>query len=80
MPAPYPSIAPNYGAVDQTGGFHRYCYVLELLTADKLSSEIAARLEDAIGIIISELRQVEQHDIVRPNRFTNELRKALHIS
>lgn len=76
----YPTISPSYGSVDQTGGFHRYCYVLELLTLDKLEPAAAARLEDAIDMVVSKFQEIEKHDLVRGNRFTNELRRALHTS
>lgn len=76
----YPAMSPSYGSVDQTGGFHRYCYVLELLMPDKLEPAVAARLEDAIDMVVSKFQEIEKHDFVRDNRFTNELRRALHTS
>ena len=76
----YPAMSPSYGSVDQTGGFHRYCYVLELLTPNKLEPAVAARLEDAIDMAVSKFQEIEKHDFVRDNRFTNELRRALHTS
>jgi hypothetical protein len=81
MPSPpYPNIPPNYQTVDETGGFRRSCYVLELLVIGEFDPIRRAALEDAIGVIIERFSEIEKHDLVRSDRFTTDLRRLLHVS
>jgi hypothetical protein len=77
---PYPNFAPNVGVLDSTGGFKRYCYVLEILSIGDLPPARRAQLEDALGIVLEQFVDVEKHDLVRSERFVTDLRKALHVS
>jgi hypothetical protein len=82
---PYPGYPPNYQVVDDTGGYHRNCFVIELLSLGPLDNTqmalVQEQLEAALDRLHHQLRaSVEAAQVVTPDRFDPVLCAGLRLS
>lgn len=81
---PYPGYAPNYRHVDKLGGFHRSCFIIDILSLDNLSpaqlAMIQEQIEAAMSTIASNMRDIEKAEVVTPDRFDKLLKDGLRLS
>ena len=81
---PYPGYAPNYRHVDKLGGFHRSCFVIDILSLDNLSpvqlAMIQEQIEASLSAISKNMRDIERVEVVAPDRFDKLLKDGLRLS
>lgn len=65
--------------VTKVGGFDRTCLVVDLYTAEPLTSAQIALIEDQIGLVLSKMQIIYRSDVVGPNRFITPLKAALRL-
>lgn len=83
MKSIYPDYPTQHKKVTETGGYHRTCLVVELLSLQKASdvelSLIQERLEAYLSSLLRNVANLEKSQVVLPNRFTEILQSALRI-
>lgn len=81
---PYPGYPPSYQVVEETGGYHRTCVVVELLSLGKLSGAELALVQEQLEACVEKLKNtmvvLEGAQVVMPDRFDPVLRGGLRLS
>jgi hypothetical protein len=84
MKKPYPGYPPSYKIVDETGGLHRSCLVIEFLSPKPLTNSEIAMIQEKIEVHVDNLKQImvsiEEAQVVTPDRFDPILREGLRLS
>lgn len=84
MNTPYPGFPPSYRTVDETGGYTRTCMVIEILSLGKLNETEQALLQEQLEACVEKVKRtlinIENTQVVLPNRFDPVLKAGLRLS
>ena len=81
---PYPGYAPSYRYVDKLGGFHRSCFIIDILSLEDLNPAqlaiIQEQIEASVSTISKNMHDIERAEVVAPDRFDTLLKDGLRLS
>lgn len=78
---PYPGYTPNMVGVHRTGDYYRTCFVVELLTRQRLTDTEMHQVQEYIEAILDDRCKstVDKYDVVQPKRFDRMLLEGLRL-
>lgn len=83
MQKPYPGLAPNIKSVTTTGGYHRDCMVIDILSLSALQPTEVAMIEEQMSAHLAKLVKIipniHKCELVTSGRFDKMLAQGLRL-
>lgn len=83
MARPYPGYSPNQKSVTTTGGYHRNCLVIDILSLAQMNPAEIAMLEEQVSAQLAKLSKtmpnIHKCELITPDRFDRILSEGLRL-
>jgi hypothetical protein len=80
---PYPGVNPSIKTISKMGGLHRSCFVIDVLSGEKLSNTQQAVVEEHLQAhlnkIVNLMPAVEKAEVIHPERFDPLVLEGLRL-